>query len=80
MPLQFENGVTRKTLNLTGAEKISLRPLGELRPSMKFDMVIEYADGKTDQTTVLSRVDTEDELNYFKNGGILQYVLRNLAN
>lgn len=80
MPLQFENGVTRKTLNLTGAEKISLKPLGELKPSMKFDMVIEYADGKTDQTTVLSRVDTEDELNYFKNGGILQYVLRNLAN
>lgn len=79
MPLQFENGVTRKTLKLTGAEKISLKPLGELKPSMKFDMIIEYTDGKTDTTTVLSRVDTEDELNYFKNGGILQYVLRNLA-
>lgn len=79
MPLQFQNGVSRKTLNLTGAEKISLKPLGELKPSMQFDLIVEYPDGKKESTTVLSRVDTEDELSYFKNGGILQYVLRNLA-
>ena len=69
----------RKTLNLTGDEKISLKPLGDLKPSMKFDMIIEYSDGKKETVNVLSRVDTEDELNYLKNGGILQFVLRNLS-
>ncbi|MGB0454842.1 MAG: aconitate hydratase AcnA [Bacteriovoracaceae bacterium] len=79
IPLQFEEGKGRKSLSLTGSEKISIKPLGELKPKMKFDFIVEKADGTKDSLTVLSRIDTEDELSYFRNGGILQYVLRNLA-
>ncbi len=81
MPLQFINGVTRKSLQLDGSEKISLTPIGkELSPKMEFEMTIQRADKTMEVIKVVSRVDTLDELNYFKNGGILQYVLRNLNN
>lgn len=78
MPLQFQGDVTRKSLNLNGSEKITLKPIGELAPKMEFEMLIERSDGSTSKTQLRSRIDTLDELNYFKNGGILQYVLRNL--
>jgi aconitate hydratase len=78
LPLVFEKGVDRKTLSLDGTEIISLIPEGEFRPGMKYKMVIKYANGKEATTEVTSRVDTVDELHYIKNGGILQYVLRNL--
>ncbi|PIE01189.1 MAG: aconitate hydratase AcnA [Acidobacteria bacterium] len=78
MPLQFQNGETRKTFNLDGTESISLKPVGKLAPKMEFEMSITSRDGAVQSTRVLSRVDTEDELNYFLNGGILQYVLRRL--
>jgi aconitate hydratase len=78
LPLVFEKGVDRKTLALDGTETISLLPEGEFKPGMKYKMVIKYADGKVAETVVTSRVDTVDELHYIKNGGILQYVLRNL--
>ncbi|WP_372655137.1 aconitate hydratase AcnA [Halobacteriovorax sp.] len=79
LPLQFPDGVTRHTLGLTGAEKISIKSTdGKLSPKQKFEMLIAKADGSTESVMLDSRVDTVDELNYFKNGGILQYVLRNL--
>lgn len=78
LPLVFEKGVDRKTLGLTGNEFISLNPVGEFRPGMKYEMVITRENGEVTKTTVTSRVDTADELNYITNGGILQYVLRNL--
>ena len=78
MPLQFQNGVTRKSLGLDGSEKVSITPIGELKPKMEFDLQITRADGSSESTKVVSRCDTQDELDYFKNGGILQYVLRNL--
>ncbi|MGZ3807015.1 MAG: aconitate hydratase AcnA, partial [Bacteriovorax sp.] len=78
LPLVFEKGVDRKTLALDGTEVISLVPQGEFKPGMKYDMIIKYANGKEAKTVVTSRVDTVDELSYIKNGGILQYVLRNL--
>jgi len=78
LPLVFEKGVDRKTLNLNGSEKISLIPQGELKPMMKYTMEIHRQNGTVDTTVVTSRVDTVDELNYITNGGILQYVLRNL--
>jgi len=80
MPLQFQNGMTRKTLGLTGQEKITLLPKGELHPKMQFDLIIEREDGKKETAQVISRVDTLDEMNYFKNGGILHYVLRRMKN
>lgn len=78
LPLVFEKGVDRKTLSLDGTETISLLPQGEFKPGMKYNMVIKYANGKVAETMLTSRVDTVDELHYIKNGGILQYVLRNL--
>lgn len=78
LPLVFEKGVDRKTLNLDGSEKISLRPKGEFKPGMKYEMIIERTNGAKESATLTSRVDTADELNYITNGGILQYVLKNL--
>lgn len=79
LPLQFKNGETRKSLGITGREKIDLIPVGELKPQMDVELHITREDGKVDKTVLRSRVDTVDELHYFQNGGILQYVLRNLA-
>ena len=78
LPLVFEPGVDRKTLALDGTETLDLIPHGEFKPGLKYDLVIKYANGKTAKTVLTSRVDTLDELHYMKNGGILQYVLRNL--
>ncbi len=79
LPLQFPQGVTRKTLGLDGSEKVSIKASnGKLSPKQKFEMTIAKNDGTTESVILDSRVDTVDELNYFKNGGILQYVLRNL--
>ncbi len=78
LPLVFDKGVDRKTLGLDGSETISLMPQGEFRPMMKYEMTITKKDGKETKLLVTSRVDTADELHYIKNGGILQYVLRNL--
>jgi aconitate hydratase len=79
LPLQFKNGESRQSLNLKGDEAITLNPAGPLKPQMDVELVITRADGTQTKTVLRSRVDTLDELNYFKNGGILQYVLRRLA-
>lgn len=78
LPLVFEKGVDRKTLGLDGTETLDLVPQGEFKPGLKYELVINYANGKQAKTMLTSRVDTLDELHYMKNGGILQYVLRNL--
>ncbi len=78
LPLVFPEGTDRKTLGLVGDETISLHPQGDFRPGMKYDMIVTRANGEIVRTVVTSRVDTVDELNYITNGGILQYVLRNL--
>ncbi len=78
LPLQFKAGINRTTLKLTGHEIISLKACGDLAPGMEFEMTIQYEDGKSETLKVDCRLDTIDELNYFKNGGILQYVLRNM--
>ena len=78
LPLVFEKGTDRKTLKLDGTETLSLIPQGEFKPMMKYEMVITRKDGSITKALVTSRVDTADELHYIKNGGILQYVLRNL--
>ena len=80
MPMVFESGVDRKTLKLDGSETISLIPQDgtTFKTNMKYDMIIKRKDGTETKTTVMSRVDTADELNYIKAGGILQFVLKNL--
>ena len=76
MPLQFKKGEGRKSLKLNGTEKISLEAQGQMAPGMKFSMTIDSKNRQ--KTDLLCRIDTIDELNYFKSGGILQYVLHNL--
>lgn len=78
LPLQFCEEMTRKTLALTGDERISIDTTS-LTPGAMVPVRIERADGHVDHISALCRIDTADELEYYKNGGILQYVLRNLS-
>ncbi len=79
LPLQFEANTTRKTFSLTGNEQITI-PLHEtVKPGDSLEVIIKRHDGKEEKISVLCRIDTQNELEYFKNGGILQYVLRNLS-
>ncbi len=79
LPLQFKNGETRASLKLTGEEKFDLSGVTTLTPRSDLTLTVNYKDGSTKQVTVMARIDTLDELEYYKNGGILHYVLRNLA-
>ena len=80
LPLQFADGESWQDLGLTGEETVSISGLdGKLKPRQKFTAEIKGKNGKTSTVTLMSRIDTEDELDYFRNGGILHYVLRNLA-
>jgi aconitate hydratase len=82
LPLVFKAGATRKSLGLGGDEVIDIRlPQGvtQVRPAQDMELVITRADGRKDTVTVTSRLNTENEIEYFKSGGILQYVLNNLV-
>lgn len=80
LPLEFQDDTTRRSLRLTGEEKITLVGIAEgLKPKKEIDCTIQYKDGKTRKITLLSRCDTAQEVAYFENGGILQYVIRRLA-
>ncbi len=79
LPLQFVEGQTRKSLNLTGHEQLSIRGLSnDITPMQQLQVTVQRADGSSDQFEVLCRIDTLNEVEYFKAGGILHYVLRNL--
>ncbi|OWK31432.1 aconitate hydratase AcnA [Sphingomonas dokdonensis] len=79
LPLQFAEGVTRETLKLTGDETFTIQNVAGLRPRQTVTVTIARKDGTTETVETLCRIDTVNELEYFLNGGILQYVLRNLA-
>jgi aconitate hydratase len=80
MPLVFEDGTTWLSLGLKGDETVTIAGLdGKLKPRMTVDAVIRFASGASKKVGLMSRIDTVDELDYFTHGGILQYVLRNLA-
>ncbi|KPB55933.1 aconitate hydratase AcnA [Pseudomonas tremae] len=80
LPLQFKNGQTRKTLGLTGKETLKITGLtnAEVQPGMSLTLHIEREDGSKETVDVLCRIDTLNEVEYFKSGGILHYVLRQL--
>lgn len=80
LPLQFKLDQNRKTLKLTGKEKIDILGLTsvEIVPRMNLTLVITREDGSTEKVEVLCRIDTLNEVEYFKAGGILHYVLRQL--
>ncbi len=80
LPLTFEEGTSWQTLGLKGDEQISINGLGaNLKPRQKMSMDITYADGTKKNVPLLCRIATLDELEYFRHGGIMQYVLRQLA-
>ena len=79
LPLQFINNIDRKNLNLLGSELFSVIDLEKgLNPSDKVKLEIKYLSGEVKKIETLCRIDTKNELEYYKNGGILQYVLRNM--
>ena len=79
LPLQFIDGTNRKNLNLIGSELISVKEIENgLNPSDKITLEIKYVSGEIKKIETLCRIDTKNELEYYKNGGILQYVLRNM--
>ena len=79
LPLQFINGMNRKNLNLKGSELISIINIEKgLNPSDHLEVQIKYQSGELKKIKMLCRIDTKNELEYYKNGGILQYVLRKM--
>ena len=79
LPLQFTNGATRQSLGLNGTETFDIKGVAEgLSPRSDLDCTIHRADGSSVDVKLLCRIDTLDELDYYKNGGILQYVIRNM--
>ncbi len=79
LPLQFINNVNRQNLKLIGSELITVEGIvNGIEPSDKVTVEIKYASGEIKKIETLCRIDTKNELEYYKNGGILQYVLRNM--
>ncbi len=79
IPLEFVSGMNRKTLNLTGNERIDIDELNEqMQPRMTIPAVIYREDGSETKIDLLSRIDTQNEVDYYKQGGILQHVLRSM--
>jgi aconitate hydratase len=79
VPLQFKDGMTRETLKLDGSEMIDITGIEQgIEPGMDVACRITRQDGSQEEITLLCRIDTLDEVDYYVNGGILQYVLRNI--
>ena len=79
VPLQLQDGVTWQSLGLKGDEIVDIPGITTIKPRQRMSVSIRLADGSVKSAPVMCRIDTENELDYFKNGGILHYVLRNLA-
>ncbi|MFW2449384.1 aconitate hydratase AcnA [Erythrobacter sp. A30-3] len=79
LPVQFKDGETRASLGLTATDSFSIKGLADLKPGQDIEVDVTREDGSTFTFTALCRIDTANEMEYYRNGGILQYVLRNLA-
>lgn len=78
LPLEFPEGVTRKTLGLKGDEKIDITGLNALAPGQDVAVNITFADNRRETIMARCRIDTQTELAYYQHGGILHYVIRNM--
>ncbi len=78
LPLEFPQGVTRKTLRLTGEERIDISNLQSLQPGATVPVTLTRADGSQEAIPCRCRIDTATELTYYRNDGILHYVIRNM--
>ncbi len=79
LPLQFKEGDSRTSLGLTSDDSFSIKGLADLTPGQDVEIDVTRADGSTFSFTALCRIDTANEMEYYRNGGILHYVLRKLA-
>jgi aconitate hydratase len=79
LPLQFKDGDTRATLGLSADDTFSIRGLADLVPGQDVTVEVTRADGSSFSFTALCRIDTANEMEYYRHGGILHYVLRKLA-
>jgi len=80
LPLEFQDGVTWESLGLKGDEQVTIEGISEIEPRQTVEVLITKSDGSTVTASTTVRIDTDNELDYYRNGGILHYVLRNLAN
>jgi aconitate hydratase len=78
LPLQFMGSDSVASLGITGEEEIAIYGLEDIRPQQELTLQITYKDGNKRQVKVKSRIDTAIEVDYYKHGGILPYVLREL--
>ncbi|WP_276640917.1 aconitate hydratase AcnA [Siccibacter turicensis] len=78
LPLEFPQGVTRKTLQLTGEERIDVADLQNITPGSTIPVTLTRADGSQETIDCRCRIDTSNELTYYRNDGILHYVIRNM--
>jgi aconitate hydratase len=78
LPLQFSGSDSAQSLGLKGDEVIDIVGMNDIRPQQDLTLVIRSGDGSTKQVTVRSRIDTPIEVDYYRHGGILPYVLREL--
>ena len=79
LPLQFKPGTDRKPLGLDGSESVDVVGIaGGIKPGMEVTLRIHRADGRSEEVPLACRIDTADEVDYYRHGGILSYVLRNL--
>jgi aconitate hydratase len=79
LPLQFQDGEGANVLGLTGEESFTIRGVADIKPRQDIEVTVTRPDGSTSSFTARCRIDTYNELEYFKSGGILHYVLRRLA-
>ncbi|MEM9967107.1 MAG: aconitate hydratase AcnA [Pseudomonadota bacterium] len=79
IPFEFTGGETRKTLGLTGEERVSITGLDSIQPLQEVPCKIEMGDGSVKDITLKCRIDTAIEIEYIEHGGVLHYVLRDLA-
>ncbi|MHA7898221.1 MAG: aconitate hydratase AcnA [Henriciella sp.] len=80
LPLEFDEGVTWESLGLKGDEEVTIEGINDIKPRQRVEVQIAKADGSKVTANTTVRIDTDNELDYYRNGGILHYVLRNLAN
>ena len=79
IPFEFTAGVTRGSLGLTGDETVNIDGLDSVKPGQVLSCTITFGDGRVETIEVKCRIDTAPEIEYVENGGVLHYVLRNLA-
>ena len=79
LPREFAEGESAATLGLTGKEQVTIKGINEIKPRQAVEVQITREDGTSFTANTVVRIDTENELDYYRNGGILHYVLRNLA-